>query len=127
MDYGGLSTKDKLRRYTMPTQVECPECKHKFEVTNIRGEKGDYGYTVNTIGDEIGKFYVEGLSKDEVSMKFFAKDGKLHTGRVNRVFSELNQLPEFAQKRADYLRKVGKKDPHARKTKKVKTDEKVTA
>ena len=101
----------------MPTTVECPKCKHKFETTMIRGEKGDYGYAINTIGDDIGKLYVKGLSKDEVSMTFFNKDKKLHTGRVNRVFSELNQQEKFSKMRAEYLQRIGKKDPHARKGK----------
>ncbi len=121
IDHKVSPSSDNKRRHNMSVTLKCPKCAHEFETTLARGERGEYGYTKNTIGDEVGELYIKGLSKDEVSMTLFKKDGKLHTGRVNRVFSELNQQPVFAAKRAKYLLSVGKKDPHARKKAKLFT------
>ena len=99
----------------MPVTLECPHCHRKFETTMVRGEKGEFGYLKNTIGDDIGRLYLDGLTKDEVAMKFYSKDKKLHTGRINRVFSELNQQEEFKNKRNARLQQLGKLKPQTDK------------
>ena len=108
----------------MPVTLECPHCHRKFETTMVRGEKGEFGYLKDTIGDDIGKLYLQGLSKDEVAITFHKKDGNLHTGRINRVFSELNQQEEFKNKRDARLRQLGKLKPPADKKEKEKHPEK---
>ena len=76
--------------------TKCPKCNHEFEVTFSRGEKDDFGYLTTSIGHRIAELAIEGKSKDEVMHQLYneeveakAKSPSLHSGRVNRVFSEI--------------------------------------
>ncbi len=89
----------------MALQIECPECGHKHEVTYSRGEKDEFGYLKTSIGHRIAELAMSGMNREKVSLTLYneeindkAKSPSLHTGRVNRVFSEIRGQIKKANK-----------------------------